>query len=143
MIYDLDSKGVHTILQNSFCVGLFENHIKETSDILFNKIPNIVELIKQHRKISNTTMYFIRDDGSCVCKRYKSLCENSKEDNMVLIPVKWENSKSAGIDSIKQMLEHCDLSICLFDGRNKIENIYMSLVDPFTTVNYIIYTGPN
>lgn len=141
MIYGIDDKGVHTLLQNRYSIALFESHLKNDCEHHFKKIEETIDKIKTHHKVKEKTLYVIRDDKSQICKHYKQKCDGSDEFDMLLIKVNWDSGKMAGLQAIEEMLSHCSLSVCLFDGTNKVENIYMSKIDPFSTINYVIYTG--
>lgn len=143
MIYSIDDPGTHTLMQHNFCVGLFESHIKEVNDPNFEKIPTVIQKLKDHHKYTQPTLYIVRDEPTVLCDVYKELCAESKDKNLVLVSVDWKKSKSAGVDSMVEMLEHCNMSICIHDGVNKLEKIYMSKINLFTTISYVIYTGVN
>lgn len=141
MIYTNDSKGIHTVLQNSYIVAIFEAHLKQDSEHLFKKVDETIEKIKTHHKCIKPVVYVLKDDKSKACEYYKKICHDSKDCHMLLIKVQWDKGKNAGMQAFNEMLNIAHLSVCLFDGMNKIENIYMSIVDPFKTINYVLYTG--
>lgn len=141
MIYDIDSKSIHTLMQNSYMVSLFEAHMKEENIGLFNKIKETINKIKLHHNCIKPVLHVVRNDKSVLCDYYKKLCKDNPNEHLLLIEVQWDKGKNAGMQAFNQMLDIAHLSVCLFDGTNKLENIYMSIVDPFKTINYVLYTG--
>ncbi len=141
MIYTNETKGVHTLLQSCFIVSIFESHLKHESDHYFKKIQETIDKIKTQHKNDRPVLYVVRDEKSKANEYYKNLCHESKQHNMLSIAVQWDKGKNAGMQAFNEMLNIAHLSICLFDGTNRLENTYMSIVDPFKTINYVLYTG--
>ena len=141
MLYELSEKGTEKILQESFVVCVFSNHFKKEVIGWLDKILAVAKVQMNTKSNKKKMTFIVRDDGTIISKMLINKYKDDKTIDIVTNKIDWESGKNAGLKSMGDTIKHCNMALCLYDGKDKLENIFMSFTDPFNMIVYNMFTG--
>ena len=141
MIYTPQGSGTHEVLQNSFAVCVYSNCIKQEQSPYYKNVFKAIDGVKYQSLVKCPTLFVMRCDDTAAYKHFKALCEVSKDYHLLSVPVNWDNGSKAGLEAFKECLDYSQMAVCVHDGVDKLESIFLSQIDILSTVKYVVYVN--